>query len=950
LYRFCLVKFTVYLRYTYLYIILYTCQVMAQDIENIGVPLIVNYDTKSLGFNSQTWSMAQDNEGVLYFANGQNIITYNGVEWDDIHESIGMVNRSLYVSKTDSLYVGMDGNYGSLGKISKSDYEYGLMHNFTSDATEDIEEFWNIHQVKESLIFQTFRNLYVHQGKLITKIPAPYRFRWSYRVNSDLYVNDIKYGVFKLSNTNLVPVVSDPKINAGIIGLTKLQDRLIIITENDGLFWLDNETLKPFTFPASQSIIKSKIFSFLKLKNGNLAIGTVTNGVYIINEEGKLVHHINKKKGLQNNTVLSLFEDQERNLWLGLDYGIDYVKLNSKISYKIDYLGDFGTVYSAVKHDNHLYVGSNQGFYVVDLKDSVSPENIDSEFNFKSLIKGQVWNISKIDNDILIGHDQGVFQYLDNKLVNLSFEPGAWNFKRLNSRKDILICGNYSGVSIYMKKGNKWTFFSKINGYEESGKFLEIDKDDNLWIVLRSRGVFKLNVDYDTGNIINSEFFDKNDLTDNASVGLTKIDDEVVITSGDFAKYYDERQKKFVTKRDVKTTPYSDRVIEYDNLQWILNNNEITVYNKLENTLTSINDINDRLVYELLDVIQLSKQHYLIPIYNGFAIYDNEKPVINVSLSNNEPLIYDIKSIDTGKNFKENAKIRYAENSLSINYAFPSFSEEVQYQTKLSSDENWTDWSTATSKNFINLPEGDYTFKVKHKYKDYEGLNAISFSIKPPLHRTLGAYVLYVLITIFTVLGLVKWNSYRLKSQEKKLLERRRISLNEQETKFKEQELIQKRRIVELENKNLQEEIRSKSRELAKVAHVNLNKNKVLKKIKDKVVSVQENATDKLSERGYKEILRQIDYYVTDKENKVFEINFDKSHQLFYERLTKKYESLTAKDLRLCAYLKMNLSSKEIAPLLGISPQSVDVSRHRLRKKMQLSSKDNLISILFDLD
>jgi len=520
----------------------------------------------------------------------------------------------------------------------------------------------------------------------------------------------------------------------------------------------------------------------------------------------------------------------------------------------------------------------------------------------------------------------------------------------INSRKDILICGNYSGVSIYKKKGNKWTFYSKIKGYEESGKFLEIDKDDNLWIALRSRGVFKLDVDYDTGDIINSEFFDKKDLTENASVGLTKIDDEVVITSLNFAKYYDEQKKRFITKRDVKTTDFSDRIIEYDNLQWILNNDEIAIYNKLENTLTSIKDINDRLVYELLDVIQLSKQHYLIPIYNGFAIYDNEKPVINVSLSNNEPIIYDIKSIDTDNTFKNNEEILYAENNLSISYTFPSFSEEVLYQTKLSTQDNWTDWSTATSKNFLNLSEGDYTFKVKHKYKDYEGANEISFSIKPPVHRTLWAYLLYVILALSIIFGLVKWNLYRLKSQEKKLLERRRVSLNEQETKFKEQELIQKRRIVELENKNLQEEVRSKSRELAKVAHVNLNKNKVLKKIKDKVVSVQDKATDKLSERGYKEILRQIDYYVTDKENKVFEINFDKSHQLFYERLTKKYESLTAKDLRLCAYLKMNLSSKEIAPLLGISPQSVDVSRHRLRKKMQLSSKDNLISILFDLD
>jgi len=127
---------------------------------------------------------------------------------------------------------------------------------------------------------------------------------------------------------------------------------------------------------------------------------------------------------------------------------------------------------------------------------------------------------------------------------------------------------------------------------------------------------------------------------------------------------------------------------------------------------------------------------------------------------------------------------------------------------------------------------------------------------------------------------------------------------------------------------------------------VNLNKNKILKKIRDKIVKIQEAPNSRSHDSNYMDLKRLVEYYITDKESKLFKINFDKSHQEFYQRLSIQYPSLTSKDLRLCAYLKMNLSSKEIAPLLGISPQSVDVNRHKLRKKLSLGSDHNLTNFL----
>jgi AraC family transcriptional regulator, chitin signaling transcriptional activator len=79
---------------------------------------------------------------------------------------------------------------------------------------------------------------------------------------------------------------------------------------------------------------------------------------------------------------------------------------------------------------------------------------------------------------------------------------------------------------------------------------------------------------------------------------------------------------------------------------------------------------------------------------------------------------------------------------------------------------------------------------------------------------------------------------------------------------------------------------------------------------------------------------------------KVYETNFNELHEDFFKELLQAYPNLSNKDLKLCSYLKMNLSSKEIAPLMGISVRGVEVHRYRLRKKMGLDSKENLTNFM----
>ncbi|MDY8134753.1 LuxR C-terminal-related transcriptional regulator [Aquimarina sp. 2201CG5-10] len=907
----------------------------SQTIENKALPWITHYDTRNMGFNAQSWDIEQDENGVIYIANGNQILIYDGTEWNTFGMNTGQINRSLFVKNKDTIYFGADGIHGLLINQGYTDYKIQPLKNNNKNVVADIEEYWKTHYINKEVVFQTFRNLYINEGNIITKIPAPYRFKWSYNIGDKLYVNDLKYGVFRLEETNLIPIVSDPQINENIIGVTNVEDDLIIITDTKGLFKLQEGKLIPITFSTSEEIKKAQIFSFLKLRDDRIAIGTVSNGLYILDVKTGKTENLNKKNGLQNNTILSIFQDDESNLWLALDYGIDYLKLNSPLTYFYDYYGELGTVYAVLKKGNLTYLGTNQGLYVIDEE---NPE-------FELLLNGQVWNIEELGDKIFVGHDMGAFELSGKSLVRIGEDLGAWNFIKYEDSNldEIFLSGNYNGISLYQKNQNTWEAYV-LEGFEKSCRYIEVDTYNNIWLGLRSEGVFKCRLNYEDKKLENLEFYPISDFGGEV-LSLSQVENNIVVTSDYHSYTYSNDNNTFKKLKLGVERGQAPRIFKNENQIWYLDNDKVVLEN--EKGITNLHELKDQLIPDVLDIFSLDEKNMIIPVFNGFSMFENNSKT-QITGVNNDLLIRDFVSVNSEKSYLSNAQIPFSDNDLKISYALPIYGEEISYQTKIN-DNTWSDWTTATEQTLFNLKEGDYKVNIRAKYKGSIKETVIDFKVLPPIYRTSWAYFFYFLLSISLILAVIAINRYKMKKQERILLEQKAEKLKKQEEKYRTQKLSQERKIIELNNSKLQDEIKAKSRELTQIAYVNLNKNKILKKIRERIIKVQESSSQKLPTNSYNELVRLVEYYITDKESKLFEINFDKSHQEFYERLSKNYPNLTSKDLRLCAYLKMNLSSKEIAPLLGISSQSVDVSRHRLRKKLNLGSKDNLTNILISL-
>jgi DNA-binding CsgD family transcriptional regulator len=158
------------------------------------------------------------------------------------------------------------------------------------------------------------------------------------------------------------------------------------------------------------------------------------------------------------------------------------------------------------------------------------------------------------------------------------------------------------------------------------------------------------------------------------------------------------------------------------------------------------------------------------------------------------------------------------------------------------------------------------------------------------------------------------------------------------------------RRDMELELRDLElrlskQALDFRNQELTTYALHMAQKNSMLEELRQCIQEL--GLTQKESAPKYKRLTRLIDYSFTlDKDWDEFKLHFERVHQDFFGRLKEQYPCLSANELRLCALLKLNLSVKEMASLMGISPESVKMARHRLRKKLGLTSDQNLAEFM----
>lgn len=870
------------------------------------MPLLQNFSPAEYQNKGKIWDIYSAENGIVYMAADRGLLEYDGKTWNSFKGSEGFT-RSLVVVNDSLIYTGSDLDFGVWKKNKYQAFEYTSLYPFREDISDINEEFWNVHKVKDNIIFTSFFNIYVYKNQQLTKISAPNRFTGSYSVDDSLYFADEKEGLFIFNELSLKQVFNYPDDkNFQISGMCHYDGGIVIVTRKSGLFFYSSGNISVFNNKLSQNLKMANVFSFEQINSTYLAFGTVFRGLYITDLDGKIIHHINKQKGLPNNTVLSLHYCPSGKLWMGLDYGISALNLKSNLTYFYDYRGDFGTGHTALLKDDIFYLGTNQGLYTSGWDDL----NNDVDFNRFQLIsgtEGQVWTLRNIDNSIFIGHDHGLFILKENTIQKLGNQAGVWT---ILPYKDYLLTGNYYGISIFKKSINKWTFLKNMELILGSCNQLIIENDNILWVNIPNFGIIRAILDH---NLYPSErlIFPEKDFTGNYPYLIMDNSGVHVITD------------KF---------KYTYNKIDEDFSQQV----EINNYPKVEGLLSGV---------YIADSI--SRDYEFYSVYNGFALKYHNSLEEESSLTHTL-ILRKIEAFNNeGKSLLyPDAIVPFNLNNFLIEYIVPN-QDDVLYQYKLNESEKWSSWGTNNAFEFLNLKEGKYTLRVRANANGEvtEPID-VSFRIAPPWYRSWYAYVFYISILVFIAYLIRSWQKLLLKKQKKSLLIKQKNSLREQAEKHQQKILLLEQERLKIENNQIKQQLKSKTIELASKAKESEDKNRLLLTLKEKFDNAQKDPN--LSNFRWGEIRRLLDSYLKT-EDKTFEIQIDELHQDFFKRLKERFPDLSINDLRLCAYLKIGLNSKEISDLLNIQPSSAYISRSRLRKKLNLKVDEDLHDFLINI-
>lgn len=945
------------------------------QIKGIGLPFIVNHPRSNYDAGTQNWSVTQSERGFLYFGNNDGILEFDGTGWETYRMPNASVVRSV-MAVGDTIYAGAFEEIGFLAPDEKGELVWNSLTHLIPEEYKNFDEVWSIFYDQGRVIFQSFLGVFILEDGEIEVIQPSGQFGFMYEVKDNYYVIDLERGLMQLENGSLSLVSNNPLFRQEDVTciIPHNNSSLLVGISGEGFFLLDDQGMKPWGGAINGNLQQYDPYAGIRLTSGNYAFGTISNGVFITDQQGNLVQHLNRNKGLQTNTVLALFEDQRKNLWLGMDNGIDYVEISSALT-KFDYNFNVESTYATVLYDDILYVGTNQGLYAQRKDELRNKYGEETEFRLIEGTKGQVWSLEVIDNTLLCGHNQGSFQIEGFRARQISDIRGFWSFMELPEHDDMALAGTFTGLARLQNRNGNWHLLDEVEGFRESSRDLFYDQHGYLWVSHGYRGLFRLDPSGDFSRIEEVRlFYDEAGLPGDLPYHIHAINGEMVVSTHEGIMQYDRS---------------ADAFLPHPFLQELFENKEFVDHMK--------QDDNGNIWYYTLDYMGLMRRLYdgtfrdivvpfarisdiLMPAFENLFVADDanayigsqhglihyDPTVINDYFTIEEVYFTGIsffgnKERDTffldGPGIKNNQnnppELPFALNAVTFEFTIPMYEDpaSTMFSNRLKGfDETWSEWDEHNFRDYTNLREGDYVFEIKARTAlgIESEVSAFHFSIAPPLWRSTAAYIVYVtllLLAIAATVYFIRRRMLRIRQREKIRQEKK---LAHKEKLFEAQTALSEKEIMHLRNESLKQEMQHKNKELANITMHLIQKNKMLTGLKNELSKLlKEYPSDSPERQQVNNLMKKVNRDLQNEKHwSLFNSYFDEVHQDFLNRLKEKYPDLSPKELRLCAYLRMNLSTKEIAPLMNISVRGVEISRYRLRKKLNLASNTNLTDFI----
>lgn len=900
-----------------------TLKLTAQDL----LPFVENFTKSDYNGDNQVWSVNQGEDNALYFANNHFFLRYNGVKWEKYSLPNKTIIRSIYADG-DKIYSGSYREFGYWKRIKGKMEYFSLSKDKEIFTGTDNEEIWKIFKYNGSLYFQSFNSVYIVKDGVIEKLRFPSLVSYCYVVNNKIYAASVQNGIYMLNNKSWHKIEAWKELENNVIhGMEMNNGRFYIFTKNNGVFTGDEKGIKAWDSPVNKLLKQNVILCAKFINNNKLAVGSALQGIYIADINTNDYYNINRQNTLKNNAVLSISLDKEKDLWLGLDNGIAHVEVNSPISVFFDSSGILGSVYSLSATNNRYLFATNHGLF---------------EYSNKALkavpgSQGQVWDIYKHDGEYIIGHNDGTYVYNGKSFEKRSTINGGWRFMK-SDFDEAYFQANYAGVAVYRDIDNL-SNYKRIDSLSKPLKNLAQNKPGEIWAADNYRGLYRITYDAGFNTIRFSDISKQNNINNDYAVKIFRYRDEVLFFIDNTWYTYNSITSKLeenetfnnLFKNISDVSPIDDNrflIIKEGLLYLITKDSEGFVWHLIPEKYYQ-----GKLIMEDTRVFK-GNGSLLVNLDDGFLSFNDAKTTKNEAHIIIEAFYKD-KLISEGTKIKYNQPIEI--NIVSDYYGYNK--PDLFY--RLNDEGSYIPVKNGNV-SLGNLNSGQQEFKVYfNDGKDYIEVESYDFMVARPWYFSVWMILVYIFVVSSVFFIYYRWNKVRYIQ---------RIRLNDEELKHKkeilelEMEAENRLRQQQHEKHMLEMEVQSKASEVA-------GKSLSIAKHSEMIESIQDALDSKAEVDELKSKIKKIikTSALSKNEWQSFEKNLIKSHEEFVERLTQKYPLLTPKDIKLSIYLKMNLSSKEIAPLMNISYRGVELHRYRLRKKLDINQEESLYRFMVNI-
>ena len=953
----------------------------------IGLPLIVNYGKMDFHGGAQTWDIQQDERGLLYFANNEGLISYDGTYWKVYPLPNRTIMRSLAIDKNDRIYAGGQGEIGFFSPDGNGFLRYESLTGLLPAAHKEFADIWNIEIYNESVFFRATDRIFELRNNAIRVFTPQSQWQFMTLAGKELLAQDRKNGLLSYRNKEWVPLTNNQLLADELVsGITPMgPDSMLVSTIRKRFFLIKNDSISPILPHSDMEAYNTDIYKTGRLNKNELVAGTTSEGCLIMDFKGRIIQRISRTEGLQNNSVLCVYLDRENNLWAGLNNGISLIAYNAAIKYirpnKTNELAGF----SSRIFKNNLYIGTSDGAYTVPL----TGENKDLSFSKGqfSLIKnsnGQVWRIDEVNQELLMGHNGGTYS-IDDKEARVLSPEASWLFVPVSSvlPSRYVLAGTYTGLRLLSFSDHKFVNQGNLEGIYESFRFLAIDNNNTIWASHPYRGIYKLAVSAEEKQYKARLYTEADGLPSSLNNQVFRIKNRIVFATEKGAYEFEPVSNRFIPSSFL-TPVFGKMELRYLNEDdegniWFCSGKAMGVVHYNEGagsgtaaaaagstgkkfTITYFPELKGQILSGFENVYPYNAENLFIAsekgiIHLNYKKYISTQRTLSVQIGNVK-LVRNANSDSTifggyrpggagaaGGVAGAGGAFPNSYNSFHFEFSSPAYSlqSNIEYSYKLEGyDKSWSSWSSKTEKDYTNLPEGTYSFMVKaHDNLDDESEAAVySFSIHPPFYKTIWAYLLYVLLFFLFIYLLNRWQERNLSRQRIKYEEKQKqiIALHNLEIEKSEKE------IIKLQNEKLASEVMLKKKELANASMHLVEREDALARVKDELQTLYKKTGHN---HDVKTALQLVGELEKNKSNwDQFASHFNEINNDFLKKLKAKFPQLTNSDLKVCAYLQLNLSTKEIAQLMNISVRGVDISRYRLRKKFQLPREQTLNDFL----